>query len=207
MSIPVPGSETVALNRPRIRANGPGNLAALANHRAFDGAHAAQSGLAVYTSFTQRQHGAFGSERIWHHRDAQGPILLLPGRRLLATAGTAADRANPAAAASQTVTISKTGFKPTSVSITVGDTVVFSNIDTVAHTVEFKPTTGIHCTAALPLTLQAAKSASCTFANTASSTSRIRPGRERISEARSRSRRRPRPASRPHPQRSSMAGR
>jgi len=74
--------------------------------------------------------------------------------------------AHPAAAASQTVTISKTGFKPTSVSITVGDTVVFSNIDTVAHTVEFKTATGIHCTAALPLTLQPAKNASCTFSNT-----------------------------------------
>jgi len=92
-------------------------------------------------------------------------VLLLLAVASLSTAGAAADRAHPAAAASQTVTISKTGYKPTSVSIALGDTVVFSNTDTAAHTVEFKTTTGIHCTAALPLAIQPGKTASCTFSS------------------------------------------
>jgi plastocyanin len=92
-------------------------------------------------------------------------VLLLLAVASLASAGAAADRAHPAAAASQTVTISKTGYKPTSVSIALGDTVVFSNTDTAAHTVEFKTTTGIHCTAALPLAIQPGKTASCTFSS------------------------------------------
>jgi plastocyanin len=83
----------------------------------------------------------------------------------LAAAGATADRARPAAAASQTVTITHTGYSPAAVSITVGDTVVFSNKDTVAHTVDFKSTTGMTCTAALPLAIQPAQSASCTFAS------------------------------------------
>ena len=92
-------------------------------------------------------------------------LLLLLAVASLAAAGAAADRATPAAAASQTVTITHNGYKPTSVSITVGDTVVFSNADTVAHTVEFKTSTGIHCTVALPLTVQPAQKVSCTFAS------------------------------------------
>jgi plastocyanin len=92
-------------------------------------------------------------------------LLLLLAVTSLAAAGAAADRANPAAAASQTVTISHTGYKPTSVSITVGDTVVFSNTDTVLHTVDFKTATGVHCTVALPLAIQPAQKASCTFAS------------------------------------------
>src|SRR5205085_12053549 len=68
---------------------------------------------------------------------------------VLATAGAAADMARSAAAASQTVTISATGYKPTAVSIFVGDTVVFKNSDTVVHTADFKQTTGLHCSAAL----------------------------------------------------------
>ena len=92
-------------------------------------------------------------------------LLVLLAVASLAIAGAAADRANPAAAASQTVTISHNGFKPTSVSITVGDAVVFSNADTVAHTVEFKTATGIHCTTVVPLALQPAQTASCTFAS------------------------------------------
>jgi plastocyanin len=87
------------------------------------------------------------------------PLLLLLAVLVLAAAGAAAT----ASAASQTVTISSTGYKPTAVSITVGDSVVFDNKDTVAHTVQFKPTTGFQCTAALPLAIAAGQNASCTF--------------------------------------------
>lgn len=83
----------------------------------------------------------------------------------LATAGAAANLARSAAAASQTVTISSTGYKPTAVSIFVGDTVVFKNSDTVAHTVDFKQTTGLHCSAALPLAIAAGQSGSCAFSS------------------------------------------
>jgi plastocyanin len=89
--------------------------------------------------------------------------LLLLSVLLLAAAGAAAQQARPAAASSQTVTISATGYKPTAISDLVGDTVVFSNSDTVAHTVAFKQTTGFNCTAALPLVVPAGQSASCTF--------------------------------------------
>jgi len=81
----------------------------------------------------------------------------------LAAAGAAVDRATPAAAATQTVTISKTGYKPTAVSIFVGDSVVFANSDTVAHTVVFRQATGFHCDTVLPVAIQPSKSASCTF--------------------------------------------
>ena len=91
------------------------------------------------------------------------PLLLVLAVFVLAAAGTAAEQARPAVAASQTVTISATGYKPTAVSITVGDSVVFSNKDTVAHTVQFKQTTGLQCGAALPLAIAAGQSASCTF--------------------------------------------
>ena len=91
------------------------------------------------------------------------PLLILLAVFVLAAAGAAAKQARSAAAASQTVTISSTGYKPTAVSITVGDSVLFANKDTVAHTVKFKQTTGFHCSAALPLVIAAAQSASCTF--------------------------------------------
>lgn len=64
-----------------------------------------------------------------------------------------------------TVTISHTGYKPTAVSITTGDAVVFKNTDTVAHTVAFNSTTGVQCSAAVPLAIAAGQSASCTFSN------------------------------------------
>jgi plastocyanin len=93
-------------------------------------------------------------------------LLFLPlAVALLAAAGAVAEMARPATAASQTVTISHTGYKPTSVSITTGDAVVFANSDTVAHTVDFNSTTGMHCSVAIPLVLQPSQSASCTFAS------------------------------------------
>lgn len=91
-------------------------------------------------------------------------LLLLLAVVSLTAAGAAAERARPAATASQTVTISKTGYKPTSVSIQTGEAVLFSNTDTVAHTVDFKSTTGVKCPAS-PLVVQAGQSASCTFAS------------------------------------------
>jgi plastocyanin len=91
------------------------------------------------------------------------PLLFLLAIFVLAAAGAAAKPARPAAAASQTVTITATGYQPTAVSITLGDTVVFANKDTVAHTVQFKQATGFHCSAAFPFVIAAGQSGSCTF--------------------------------------------
>jgi plastocyanin len=85
--------------------------------------------------------------------------LLLPlvAVAALAVAGVAAGKTT------KTVTISHTGYTPTAVSITTGDAVLFKNTDTVAHTVQFSSTTGVTCSAAVPLVIQAGQSASCTF--------------------------------------------
>lgn len=91
-------------------------------------------------------------------------LLLLLALALLAAAGAAADRARPAAA-SQTITISKTGYKPTAVSIFTGDTVVFANSDTAAHTVTFKSMTGVHCSITGVVAVPAGQSATCTFSS------------------------------------------
>ena len=90
-------------------------------------------------------------------------LLLFLAVSSLAAASTAAELARPAAAATKTVNITHTGYNPTSVAIEIGDTVVFTNSDAVAHTVRFNPTTGIHCSRAIPLVLQPGQSASCTF--------------------------------------------
>jgi len=90
-------------------------------------------------------------------------LLLLLTVLVLGAAGAAAQQARPAAATSQTVTISATGYKPTAISNLVGDTVAFSNTDSVAHMVAFKQTTGFTCTSSLPLSVPAGKSASCVF--------------------------------------------
>ena len=78
--------------------------------------------------------------------------LLVP---LLAVAALAAAGV-AAGGSSKTVTISKTGYTPTAVSITTGDAVVFKNTDTVAHTVKLNSTTGVNCGAAVPLVIAAA---------------------------------------------------
>jgi plastocyanin len=83
----------------------------------------------------------------------------------LAAATAAVELARPAASATTTVSITHTGYKPTSVSVAVGGSVAFTDSDTVAHTVRFNPTTGISCDRALPLVLQPGQSATCTFAN------------------------------------------
>jgi plastocyanin len=90
-------------------------------------------------------------------------FLVLIAVGSLTAAGAAVDRARPAAAASQTVTITKTGYKPTSVSTFIGDGVVFANGDTAAHSVVFKQATGFRCAMPVPLLLQPGQSAICTF--------------------------------------------
>lgn len=85
------------------------------------------------------------------------PLLVVVS---LAAAGSAAG------GASKTVTISHTGYSPTAVSIATGDAVIFKNTDTVAHTVDFNSTAGVHCSSAVPLAIPAAQSASCTFSST-----------------------------------------
>ena len=90
-------------------------------------------------------------------------VLLFVVVSLLAAATAAAELARPAASATTTVMITHAGYKPTSVAVAVGDSVTFSNSDTVAHTVRFNPTTGISCSRALPLVLQPGQSATCSF--------------------------------------------
>lgn len=72
--------------------------------------------------------------------------------------------ASGSAAVAKTVTVSitKNGYVPKSVSILAGDTVTFTNGDAVAHQVSFKSSTGFTCTPN-PLVLQPAASASCVF--------------------------------------------
>ena len=85
-------------------------------------------------------------------------VLVLPVAVLaLVLAGSAAGKV------SETVTISKTGYTPTAVTITTDDAVVFKNTDTVAHTVAFNPTTGVNCGGTLPRAVPAGQSVSCSF--------------------------------------------
>jgi len=63
-----------------------------------------------------------------------------------------------------TVSITKNGYVPNAVTIAVGDTVQFTNSDTVVHQVTFKSTTGVTC-APNPLVIQPAQSGTCTFAS------------------------------------------
>ena len=91
-------------------------------------------------------------------------LMLLFAVASLAVGVAAAGSASSAPAAAKTVKITKTGYNPASVSIVVGESVVFQNADTVAHTVSFKPTTGIKCPTPLPLAIPVGQSASCSFA-------------------------------------------
>lgn len=89
-------------------------------------------------------------------------------RKLLVLLGAiAAFAALGAAAATVTVSISKNGYVPKAVTIAVGDSVQFTNTDTVAHQVVFKKTGGVTC-APNPLVLQPAQSGTCTFRNAGS---------------------------------------
>jgi plastocyanin len=69
-----------------------------------------------------------------------------------------------AAAKTVTVTITKNGYVPSATTIAQGDTVQFTNGDTVVHQVTFKSTAGVTCTAN-PLVVQPGSSGTCTFHN------------------------------------------
>jgi plastocyanin len=72
-----------------------------------------------------------------------------------------------AAAQTATVTITRNGYVPQSLTIHPGDTVTFTNGDTAAHQVSFKSTTGVTCSPN-PLVLQPAANGSCVFASAGS---------------------------------------
>jgi plastocyanin len=90
-------------------------------------------------------------------------LILLLTVTALAAAGVVAGLARPSGTPAATVKITKTGYSPNAVSIIAGESVAFANSDTAAHTVNFKSTTGMHCSSAIPLVLPAGQSASCTF--------------------------------------------
>ena len=85
-------------------------------------------------------------------------------RKLMLIAIAIASLAIAGAAIAKTVavTITKNGYVPNAVTVAAGDTVQFTNSDTVAHEIVFKPTTGVTCVPT-PLVLQPAQSATCTF--------------------------------------------
>jgi plastocyanin len=85
-------------------------------------------------------------------------------RRYILLAGIAvlALTVGSAAAKTVTVTITKNGYVPSSAAIAQGDTVQFTNSDTVVHQVTFKTTTGVACTPN-PLVVQPGSSGTCTF--------------------------------------------
>ena len=70
--------------------------------------------------------------------------------------------ASPVSAATQTITITKSGFVPMNLTIKVGDTISFTNTDAAVHEVLFKATTGFTCTVT-PLVVQPTKTQSCTW--------------------------------------------
>jgi plastocyanin len=69
-----------------------------------------------------------------------------------------------ASATTVTVSVTTNGYVPNAATVAAGDTVQFTNTDTVAHQVLFKSTTGLTCTPN-PLVLQPAQSGTCTFAS------------------------------------------
>ncbi len=70
--------------------------------------------------------------------------------------------AGAAIAKTVAVTITKNGYVPNAVTVAVGDTVQFTNSDTVAHQIVLKPTAGVTCVPT-PLVLQPAQTGTCTF--------------------------------------------
>jgi plastocyanin len=82
----------------------------------------------------------------------------------LALGGSAAIGAAPASAATQTVTITSSGFVPKDLTVQVGDSVTFTNSDSSVHQVEFRGGSGITCSAN-PLVIASGASGSCTFAS------------------------------------------
>jgi plastocyanin len=89
--------------------------------------------------------------------------LLLAAFAMLAVTGAVS------AATTTTVTITKAGYVPSSPKISQGDSVQFTNSDTVVHQLVFKTTAGITCTPN-PLVLQPGQSGTCSFQNTGTTT-------------------------------------
>ena len=85
-------------------------------------------------------------------------------RKLMLIAIAIASLAVAGAAIAKTVavTITKNGYVPNAVTVAVGDTVQFTNSDTVAHQIVFKSTAGVTCVPN-PLVLQPTQSGTCTF--------------------------------------------
>jgi len=83
------------------------------------------------------------------------PVLCVAVLALIASSATAV-------AKTVTVTITKNGYVPNSLSIAPEDTVTFTNGDSAAHQVSFKTSTGFTCTPNA-LVLQPAASGSCVF--------------------------------------------
>jgi plastocyanin len=69
---------------------------------------------------------------------------------------------SPASAATQDISITRSGYVPLSQTVKVGDTIAFTNADTAAHQVVFKQTGGFTCTAT-PLVVAPTRTQSCTF--------------------------------------------
>ena len=92
-------------------------------------------------------------------------------RKLLITAMAVTSLVIAGAAGAKTVSISitKNGYVPNAITIVMGDTVRFTNSDTVAHQVLLKTTTGVTCTPN-PLVLQPTQTGVCTFASPGSFT-------------------------------------
>lgn len=85
-------------------------------------------------------------------------------RKLMLIAIAIASLAIAGAAIAKTVavTITKNGYVPNAVTVAAGDTVQFTNSDTVAHQIVFKPTSGVTCVPN-PLVLQPTQTGTCTF--------------------------------------------
>ena len=81
---------------------------------------------------------------------------------LLAAVAVVAISAGAASAKTVVVTITKNGYVPSATTIAQGDTVQFTNSDTVVHQVTFKSTAGVTC-APNPLVVQPGANGNCTF--------------------------------------------
>jgi plastocyanin len=88
---------------------------------------------------------------------------------LLVIALTCAVAVGSAVAKTVSVSITKNGYVPSSLTIAQGDVVQFTNSDTVAHQVTFKSTAGVTCTPN-PLVLQPGSTGTCTFGQAGSYT-------------------------------------
>jgi plastocyanin len=90
-------------------------------------------------------------------------LLLLAAFAMLAVTGAVS------AATTTTVTITKAGYVPGAPQISQGDSLMFTNSDTVAHQIVFKTMTGVTCTPN-PLVLQPGQSGTCAFQTAGSTT-------------------------------------